>query len=49
MDSLFISMDLFLYLREPGHTATSTCRTNSGVLSELVELKRNDKGKGQIE
>jgi hypothetical protein len=49
MDNLFTSNELFLYLCELGHTATGTCRTNSGVVSELVELKRKDKGKDQME
>jgi hypothetical protein len=49
MDNLFTSNELFFYFRELGHAAISTCRTNSGVVSELVELKRKDRSKDQIE
>jgi hypothetical protein len=45
MDNLFTSTELFIYLKKLGHAATGTCRTSSGVLTELVELKKKDGGK----
>lgn len=44
LDNLFTSTPLFEYLRTMGFAATGTCRTNSGVVSELVEIKKVDKG-----
>ena len=49
MDNLFTSENLLLYLRSLGHGATGTCRTSSGVISDLVELKNKDGGKDQME
>jgi hypothetical protein len=49
MDNLFTSERFFELLRKRGYAATGTCRTNSGVISELVELKKNDKGEGEME
>lgn len=48
LDNLFTSTKLLELLRSKGYAATGTCRTNSGVLSELVELKKKDKGKGEM-
>ena len=28
--------------------ATDICQTNTGVISELVDIKKNDKGKGEL-
>lgn len=44
MDNLFTSNTFLELLRKKGYGATGTCRTKSGVLSELVELKKSDKG-----
>jgi hypothetical protein len=35
-------------LRSNGFGATGTCRTNAGVISELVDIKKNDKGKDEM-
>jgi hypothetical protein len=35
-------------LRARGFGATGTCRTNSGVISELVDIKKNDKGINEL-
>lgn len=48
LDNLFTSTKLLELLRSKGFAATSTYRTTSGVLLELVELKKKDKGKGEI-
>lgn len=48
LDNLFTSTKLLEMLRKKGYTATGTCRTTSGVLSELVELKKKDKGEGEM-
>jgi hypothetical protein len=42
MDNLFTSTNFLEVLRERGYGVTGTCRTNSGVLLELVELKKKD-------
>ena len=34
-------------LRSHGYRATGTCRTNSGVISELVDIKKNERGKDE--
>jgi hypothetical protein len=48
LDNLFTSTKLLELLRSKGYAAIGTCRTNSGVLLELVELKKKDKGKGEM-
>ncbi len=48
LDNLFTSTPLFELLRSIGFAATGTCRTNSGVVSELVEQKKGDKGKEEL-
>jgi hypothetical protein len=35
-------------LRSEGFGATGTCRTNAGVISELIDIKKNDKGKDEM-
>jgi hypothetical protein len=48
IDNLFTSTKLLKLLQKRGFAAIGTCRTNAGVLSELVELKKKDKGKGEM-
>ena len=48
LDNLFTSHKLMEVLRSRGFSATGICRTNSGVISELVDLKKNDKGKDEL-
>lgn len=48
LDNLFTSDRLMEVLRSRGFGATGTCRTNAGVISELVDLKKNDKGKNEL-
>ncbi|KAH7464559.1 hypothetical protein FOMA001_g17643 [Fusarium oxysporum f. sp. matthiolae] len=43
VDNLFSSPDLFRSLRQPGHGATGTARSNCGIYNGLVEAKRADK------
>lgn len=46
LDNLFSSPKLFRLLRHRGIATTGTCRTNSGIYSDLVKLKAQDnKGK----
>jgi hypothetical protein len=35
-------------LRSKGFGATSTYRTNAGVISELIDIKKNNKGKDEL-
>ena len=35
-------------LRSHGFGATGTCRTNAGVISELIDIKKNDKGPNEM-
>jgi hypothetical protein len=44
MDNLFVSERFLEFLRSKGYGATGTCRTNSGVITELIDLKKKDKG-----
>ena len=48
LDNLFTSNSLMEVLRSRGFGATSTYRTNAGVISELVDIKKNDKSKDEI-
>ena len=48
LDNLFTSCQLIEVLRSRGFGATGTCRTNAGVISELVDIKKNDKGKNEL-
>jgi hypothetical protein len=48
LDNLFVSEKLLELLRSLGYAATGTCRTNSGVLSELIELKSKDRGQNEM-
>jgi hypothetical protein len=49
IDNLFVSTNFLELLRSRGYACTGTCKTNSGVISELVELKKNGKGKKEID
>ena len=48
LDNLFTSYTLIKVLRSEGFGATGTCRTNAGVISELIDIKKNDKGKDEM-
>jgi hypothetical protein len=43
LNNLFTLYKLMKVLRACGFGATSTCQTNLGVISELVNIKKNDK------
>ena len=47
LDNLFTSTTLIKVLRSHRYRATGTCRMNSGVISELVNIKKNNKGKDE--
>jgi hypothetical protein len=48
LDNLFVSNKLLEVLRSRGFAATGTCRTNAGVISELIDIKKNDKGPDEL-
>jgi hypothetical protein len=48
LDNLFTSTKLLEVLRTHGYGATGTCRTNAGVISELVEIKKRDQKKDEL-
>ena len=48
LDNLFTSHKLMEVLRARGFRATRTCRMNSSIISELVDIKKNDKGKDKM-
>ena len=48
LDNLFTSYGLMEVLWSRGFGATSTCRTNAGIISELMDIKKNDKGKDEL-
>jgi hypothetical protein len=48
IDNLFTSEKLLELLRARGYGATGTCRMNSSVISELVEIKKKDQKKDEI-
>jgi hypothetical protein len=48
LDNLFVSDRLLRFLRSKNYGATGTCRTNSGVIKELVQNKQADKKKDSI-
>lgn len=49
LDNLFVSRTFLEYMRKLGHGVTGTCRPNSGIHKQLVELKAKDKGKTEME
>ena len=42
LDNLFSSTTLFTYLQSLGYSATGTCRTNSGISKDLVDIKKRE-------
>lgn len=48
IDNLFTSIKLLELLHARGYSATGTYRMNSGVISELVDIKKRDKGKDKL-
>ena len=48
LDNLFTSNSLIKVLRSYRFRATGTCQTNTGVILELINIKKNDKGKDKI-
>ena len=48
LDNLFTSVKLLELLRIRGYGATGTCRTNSGVIQELVDIKKASKRKNEL-
>ena len=44
MNNLFISERFLEFLRKQGYGTTGTYRTNSRVITELIDLKNSDKG-----
>ncbi|PVH67331.1 hypothetical protein DL98DRAFT_579274 [Cadophora sp. DSE1049] len=43
LDNLFVSAKFVAYARTLGFGVTGTCRTNSGIIQELLDLKKLDK------
>ena len=43
LDNLFVSTRFVQYARDQGFGVTGTCRDNSGVIQELLDLKKSDK------
>jgi hypothetical protein len=48
LDNLFVSNKLLEVLRSKGFAATGTCRTNASVISELINIKKNNKGPDEL-
>jgi hypothetical protein len=48
LNNLFVSNKLLKVLRSRGFAATGTCRTNAGVILELINIKKNDKGPDEL-
>jgi hypothetical protein len=48
LDNLFTSIKLLELLRVRGYSAIGTCRTNSSVIQELVDIKKASKGKNEL-
>jgi hypothetical protein len=44
LDNLFVLNKLLEVLRFRGFVAIGTCRTNAGVISELINIKKSNKG-----
>jgi len=42
LDNLFVSTKFIEYARSQGVAVTGTCRTNAGVIQELLDLKKKD-------
>jgi hypothetical protein len=48
LNNLFTSYVLIKLLRSEGFGATGTYKTNTGVISELIDIKKNNKGKDKM-
>jgi hypothetical protein len=48
LDNLFTSHVLIEALRLKGFGVTSIYKTNVGVISELIDIKKNNKGKDEM-
>jgi hypothetical protein len=48
IDNLFVTNNFCEVMYDRGYGVTGTCRTNSGVISELVKMKKGDKGRGEM-
>jgi hypothetical protein len=48
LDNLFVSNKLLEVLRFRGFAATGTCWTNASVISELIDIKKNNKGPDEL-
>jgi hypothetical protein len=44
LDNLFVSERFLEFLRSKNYSATRTYRTNTRVISELIDLKKQDQG-----
>jgi hypothetical protein len=44
IDNLFVSERFLEFFRSQGYNTTRTCRTNTRVISELIDLKQKDQG-----
>jgi hypothetical protein len=44
IDNLFISKRFLEFLRKQEYGVTSICRTNSRVITKLIDLKKSNKG-----
>jgi hypothetical protein len=44
IDNLFISERFLEFLRKQEYNTTSICYTNSRVITELIDLKKSNKG-----
>jgi hypothetical protein len=48
LDNLFVSNNFCELIYDLGISIISTYRTNSGVIAELIKLKKEDKGKNKM-
>jgi hypothetical protein len=48
LDNLFTSVKLLELLRVRVYNTIGTCRINSGVIQELVDIKKASKGKNKL-
>jgi hypothetical protein len=48
LNNLFVSNKLLEVLCFKGFAATGTYRTNAGVISELIDIKKNNKGPDEL-
>jgi hypothetical protein len=44
MNNLFVSERFLEFFWSQGYNVTRTCRTNTRVISELIDLKQKDRG-----